>query len=85
VTVTCLMPGTTEIESFARANMLDTKIGQEKKDDAAMAARIGFDAMIKGEGDVMSGWKNKLQSTIANVTQAGALAEKLATLANQAR
>jgi hypothetical protein len=32
--------------------------------------------MIKGEGDVVSGWKNKLQSAIANVIPAGVLAEQ---------
>ena len=36
----------------------------------------GFDAMMRGDGDVVSGWKNKLQSAIANVTPAGVLAEQ---------
>jgi hypothetical protein len=30
---------------------------------------IGFDAMINGEGDVVSGLKNKVQSAAANVTR----------------
>jgi uncharacterized protein len=76
VTVTCLMPGATETEFFERADLMDTKVGQAKKDDPAMVARVGFDAMLKGEGDVVSGWKNKLQSAIANVTPAGVLAEQ---------
>jgi short-subunit dehydrogenase len=76
VTVTCLMPGPTETEFFARADMLDTKVGQQEKDDPATVARTGFEAMMKGEGDVVSGWKNKLQATIANVTPAGMLAEQ---------
>jgi short-subunit dehydrogenase len=42
ITVTCLMPGATETEFFARADMLDTKVGQGKKDDAADVARTGF-------------------------------------------
>jgi short-subunit dehydrogenase len=75
VTVTCLMPGATETDFFERADMLDTKVGQAKKDDPADVAKTGFDAMMKGEGDVVSGWKNKLQSAIANVTPAGVLAE----------
>jgi short-subunit dehydrogenase len=75
VTVTCLMPGATETDFFERADMLDTKIGQSKKDDPAMVARQGFAAMMKGEGDVVTGWQNKLQSAIANVTPAGVLAE----------
>jgi len=76
ITVTCLMPGATETDFFERADMMDTKIGTEKKEDPAKVARVGYDAMMKGEGDVVSGWKNKLQTTMANVTPAGMLAEK---------
>jgi short-subunit dehydrogenase len=76
VSVTCLMPGATETEFFERADMLDTKVGQSKKDDPAMVARTGFDAMMNGEGDVVAGWKNKIQSAVANVTPAGILAEQ---------
>jgi uncharacterized protein len=75
VTVTCLMPGATETEFFERADMLDTKVGQSKKDDPADVARIGFDAMMRGDGDVVSGWQNKLQSAIALVTPASVAAE----------
>jgi len=70
------MPGTTETDFFERADMLDTRVGQSKKDDPADVARVGFDAMMRGEGDVVSGWKNKLQSAIANVTCAAILAEQ---------
>jgi len=76
VTVTCLMPGATETEFFERAGMEDTKIGQEKKDDPVDVAKVGFDAMINGEGDVVSGFKNKVMSTVASVTPSGVLAEQ---------
>jgi len=76
VTVTCLMPGASETDFFERADLLDTKVGQAKKDDPADVARVGFDAMMPGYGDVISGWKNELQSAIANVTPAGILAEQ---------
>ena len=76
VTVTCLMPGATETDFFERADMLDTKVGQARKDDPADVARTGFDAMMNGEGDVVSGWKNKLMSAVANVTPASVLAEQ---------
>jgi short-subunit dehydrogenase len=76
VTVTCLMPGATETEFFERADMMDTKVGQSKKDDPADVAKTGFDAMMKGEGDVVSGWQNKLTTAIASVTPAGLLAEQ---------
>lgn len=76
ITVTCLMPGATETEFFERADMLDTQVGQSNKDDPAEVARAGFDAMMKGQGDVVTGWKNKLMSAIASVTPAGLVAEQ---------
>jgi uncharacterized protein len=75
VTVTCLMPGATETDFFERADMLDTKVGQQKKDDPAMVAKQGFEAMMQGKGDVVTGWQNKLQTAIANITPADMLAE----------
>jgi short-subunit dehydrogenase len=75
VTVTCLMPGATETAFFERADMLDTKVGQDEKDDPADVAQAGYDAMMRGHGDVVTGWKNKVQTTIANVTPSGVLAE----------
>lgn len=76
VTVTCLMPGATETEFFARADMLDTKVGQAEKDDAADVARQGFEAMLQGEGQVITGWQNKLQAAIAHVAPSDFLAEQ---------
>jgi short-subunit dehydrogenase len=76
VTVTCLMPGATDTEFFERADMMDTKVGVSEKDDPAEVARVGYEAMLRGDGDVVSGWKNKLQSAIANVTPASVLAEQ---------
>lgn len=76
VTVTCLMPGATETEFFKRAEMMDTDVGTTEKDDAADVANDGFEAMMKGEGDVVSGLRNKVQSAVANVTPAGVLASQ---------
>jgi short-subunit dehydrogenase len=76
VTVTCLMPGATETEFFERADLMDTKVGQEKKMDPGVVAVQGFDAMMKGEGDVVTGWMNKMRSAIANITPNEMLAEQ---------
>jgi short-subunit dehydrogenase len=77
VTVTCLMPGVTDTEFFERADMMDTKVGtQENKADPAMVAKIGFDAMMNGESDVVAGLKNKLQVAMAGVTPKEVLAEQ---------
>lgn len=76
VTVTCLMPGATDTEFFERADMMDTKVGTQEKDDPAKVAKDGFEAMMKGEGDVVSGWKNKLQAAAASVTPSSVMAEQ---------
>jgi short-subunit dehydrogenase len=76
VTVTCLMPGATDTEFFERADMLDTKVGTDEKDDPADVAKVGYDAMMRGDGDVVAGWKNKLQTAMASVTPSGVLAEQ---------
>lgn len=76
VTVTCLMPGATETEFFERADMMDTKIGQEKKMDPADVAKQGYDAMLAGEGQVITGWKNKMQAAMAHVMPAERLAKQ---------
>ena len=75
VTVTCLMPGPTETEFFERGGLMDTKVGQAEKDDPAKVAKEGFEAMMRGDGDVVSGWKNKLQSAVANVLPAAVTAQ----------
>lgn len=76
VTVTCLMPGATETEFFERADMLDTKVGAGKKQPADEVAKTGFEAMLRGDGDVVAGWMNKLRQAISNVVPSGVLAEQ---------
>jgi short-subunit dehydrogenase len=76
VTVTCLMPGATETEFFERADMMDTKVGTEKKMSAAEVAKQGFEAMQRGEADVVAGWQNKLRAAMAHIMPSGALAEQ---------
>jgi uncharacterized protein len=76
VTVTCLMPGATETEFFERADLMDTKVGTEKKQPADEVAKTGFDAMMRGDGDVVAGWKNKLQAAISHIMPNEALAEQ---------
>jgi short-subunit dehydrogenase len=76
VTVTCLMPGMTDTEFFERAQMLDTKVANEKKDDPADVARVGFEAMMKGSSDVVTGLKNRGPAAAAAITPAELLAER---------
>ncbi|WP_404926683.1 SDR family NAD(P)-dependent oxidoreductase [Mesorhizobium sp. ORM16] len=76
VTVTVLMPGATQTRFFERAEMMDTKVGTDEKDNPADVAKAGYEAMMTGEEQVVSGWKNKLQVAAAHVTPAGTLAEQ---------
>jgi uncharacterized protein len=76
VTVTCLMPGATETKFFERADMMDTNVGTTKKDNPADVAKVGFDAMMRGDGDVVTGFKNKIQSAVASITPAAMLAKQ---------
>ncbi|TIV44527.1 MAG: SDR family NAD(P)-dependent oxidoreductase, partial [Mesorhizobium sp.] len=76
VSVTVLMPGATQTRFFERADMMDTEIGVQEKDNPADVARDGYDALMAGEEQVVSGWKNKMQAAAAHVTPAGMLAEQ---------
>jgi uncharacterized protein len=81
ITVTCLMPGATESKFFERAGMMDTAVGTSKKDDAAGVAKSGFDAMMRGDGDIVTGLKNKVMAAAANVVPAGVLAKQHRSMA----
>ena len=75
------MPGATETEFFDRGGLGDTSVGQAKKDDAAKVAKDGWTQMMKGGGDIVSGWKNKLQAAAAAVIPDSVLAEQHRTMA----
>jgi len=55
VTVTVLQPGATDTNFFARADLMDTKVGQDKKDDPALVAKQGFEAMMAGKDSILAG------------------------------
>jgi short-subunit dehydrogenase len=76
VTITNLMPGATDTEFFDRADMLDTKVGTQKKDDPEKVAQDGWDAMMAGRKQIVSGLHNKLQTVMANVLPNSVLAHQ---------
>jgi short-subunit dehydrogenase len=80
VTVTALMPGPTDTDFFERADMRDTPVGQDKKDDPADVAKDGFEALMAGKDHVVAGSrKNSVQTT------AGKLLSEPAKAAMQAK
>ncbi|PSB54546.1 SDR family NAD(P)-dependent oxidoreductase [Chamaesiphon polymorphus] len=55
VTVTALMPGATDTNFFDRAGLDGTKVGeQDKKDDPAEVARMGYEALMEGKDSVLA-------------------------------
>ena len=68
MSITALQPGATETNFFARAGMLDTKVGSAEKDDPADVAREGFKAMMDGKDHVVAGFKNKVAAVMSEVT-----------------
>jgi uncharacterized protein len=75
VTVTCLVPGATESDFFERAGMMDTKVGSSEKMSAAEVAKIGFEAMMKGELEVVAGFANKFRAAMSHIAPDSALAQ----------
>jgi short-subunit dehydrogenase len=68
VTVTALMPGPTETNFFHRAEMDDTRVGASDKDDPAVVAKQGFEAMMKGDQKVVAGsMKTKVQGAASKI------------------
>jgi short-subunit dehydrogenase len=80
VTLTALLPGVTDTDFFNKANMLDSKIAQDKDQMAnpADVAKDGYEALMAGKDMVISGFKNKIQVMMNNITPDGKNAEKLA-------
>jgi short-subunit dehydrogenase len=56
--------------------MEDTKIGVEKKADPADVARAGYNAMMEGDADIITGFKNKLQVAASRFMPATTMAEQ---------
>jgi short-subunit dehydrogenase len=68
VTVTVLQPGATDTNFFERADLMDTKVGQAKKDDPALVAKQGFEAMMAGKDSVAGGgFKSRFQTLMNEI------------------
>lgn len=77
VTLTTLMPGPVDTEFFERGDMMDTSVGTDpNKSDPADVAKDGWDAVMAGKASLFSGWKTKIEGTLANVMPNPVLAER---------
>lgn len=68
VVISCLMPGVTDTQFFDRAGMENTNAGQmDGKADPAKVAHDGYQALLKGETQEVSGFMNKVQDMFADI------------------
>lgn len=70
ITVTALLPGATDTDFFNKAGMQESKIVQDKSSlsNAADVAQDGYDALQDDKDKVISGFKNKLQIAMSNLS-----------------
>ena len=69
ITVTALMPGVTDTDFFNKADMQDSKAIQDPDAmaDPAQVAMDGYEGLMAGKDKVVSGLKNKIQTTLGNL------------------
>lgn len=78
VTITALLPGATDTDFFNKADMNESKIVQEGKlHDAADVAKDGYEALMRGDDMVVSGFMNKVQVAMTNLTPDSKAADKM--------
>jgi short-subunit dehydrogenase len=78
VTITALLPGATATDFFNKADMQESKVVKEEKlYDAADVAKDGYQALMDGDDMVISGFKNKMQVAMSNLTPDSMLADQM--------
>ncbi len=78
VTITTLQPGATDTDFFNKAGAQNSKIVKESKlSNPAAVAKDGYEALMKGDDKVVSGFKNKVQSAMSNIVPDTMLAEQM--------
>ena len=69
IKMTLLEPGVTDTDFFRKADMERSKLVAEgKKADPAAVAKDGYEALLAGKDKVISGFMNKVQVALSNVT-----------------
>jgi short-subunit dehydrogenase len=78
VTITALLPGATATDFFNKADMLKAKnVAEGDLADPAVVAKDGYEAMMKGDDMIISGFSNKVQVAMSNILPDSIVAEKV--------
>lgn len=67
VSMTALQPGATDTDFFNKADMQESKILDSKLSDPVKVAKDGYQALMKGDDKIVSGFKNKAMVASSNV------------------
>ncbi|MBO9204361.1 MULTISPECIES: SDR family NAD(P)-dependent oxidoreductase [Niastella] len=78
VTLTALLPGVTDTDFFNKAQMQESRIVTEGVlDDPVKVAKDGYDALMRGDDMVISGFRNKMTVTLSNILPDHVAAENI--------
>ncbi|MFL5810136.1 MAG: SDR family NAD(P)-dependent oxidoreductase [Flavisolibacter sp.] len=77
VSMTALQPGATDTDFFNKAEMQESKILDTKLSDPAKVAKDGYQALMKGDDKIVSGFKNKAMVSMSNVMPDTMVAEQM--------
>lgn len=79
VSVTALLPGSTDTDFFSKAGMLNTKeVNEYELSDPKGVAKAGYDALMDDEEKVVAeGMKNKMMANMANVMPDSMITENM--------
>src|SRR5207253_1812461 len=78
VTITKLLPGVTDTDFFNKADMTEAKMVKEgSKADPAEVAKDGYEALMAGKLEIISGLKNKAMVAASKVMPDSMVAETM--------
>jgi uncharacterized protein len=79
ITLTALLPGATDTDFFAKADMLESKAVQDKSKlaDPHKVAEDGYKALMSGDDMVVSGFMNKLNVALSNILPDSVVAKQM--------
>ncbi|MDQ3292309.1 MAG: SDR family oxidoreductase [Bacteroidota bacterium] len=78
ITITKLLPGVTDTDFFNKAEMTEAKMVKEgSKADPAEVAKDGYEALMAGKLEIISGLKNKAMVAASKVMPDSMVAENL--------
>ena len=78
VTLTALLPGPTDTDFFNKAQMQEAKmVAEGELDDPVKVAKVGYEALMRGDDMVVPGFRNKMNVAMSNMLPDDVVAENM--------